>query len=120
MSGEVNIPLLRKAVEWVEKQDKLPKQQRQWDQADWLSPEDVRIEFDTLAPGCGTAYCLAGYVAQLLDEDYKHSEEPDGKPHSADFADTALGLPADHRMFSCNNSAADIRRIAESIAGESL
>ena len=36
--SEVNIPLLRKAVEWVEEQAALPVAQSQWDQSAWLIP----------------------------------------------------------------------------------
>ena len=116
--SEVNIPLLRKAVEWVEEQDRLPEQQRQWNQWNF-----VELESDRIDGGCGTAYCVAGYIGALVDARFTNTsliETEDGAMHVADVAEDALGLPDRHGLFQCNNTAADIRRIAEGIAGERL
>lgn len=41
---EVNVPLLRKAVEWVEEQSNLPEIDRQWNQRAWKESERDRAE----------------------------------------------------------------------------
>lgn len=64
----VNIPLLRKMVEWVESEDaKIRAYQEQvgdftvitadseWNQNYWAAQ----------SPGCGTAYCVAGKVCEM-------------------------------------------------------
>lgn len=145
--SDVNIPMLRKAVEWVEEQDKLPKIESRWNQGQWLtdanvvlndaalealggpewfwsatySPQTLREKRKELEHLCGTAYCVAGYVAQLHDERYAVSAEVEGN-HSQDVARRVLGLSADQadRLFYGENTAADVRRIAEEIAGEKL
>ena len=83
---KVNIPLLRKAVEWVEQQEKLPEWAREWDQEHWVS-EKQWAQLDHLAavecgdesaekyaPHCGTAYCVAGYIGQLEDPRFAASD----------------------------------------------
>lgn len=137
---EVNIPLLRKAVEWVEQEAAKPAIDREWFQGAWVStPEDLAHELadglarsvdvyavsEALEPHCGTAFCLAGYVGQMLDARYAAVDTVDGV-HVSDFAAVALGV--DHEpgegeripLFHSENTAADVRRIAESIAGERL
>lgn len=120
---DLNIPLLRKAVEWVEEQDKLDIKVREWMQNIVIVPESVRISTYGHEQGCGTAYCVAGYVAQLTDERFRVGV------HTGDainVAQAALGL-SDYcvdngcsGLFQANNTAEDIRRIAEDIAGEAL
>lgn len=131
---EVNIPLLRKAVEWVESQAALPGAEREWHQEIWfISAEDTHLYTawgkrlaEQALPSCGTACCVAGWVASQEEPLIYHhqsnmyynrkGEEP------AIAAARLLGLTdsqADH-LFSASNSAADIRRIAEGIAGETL
>ena len=126
--SNVNVPLLRKAVEWVEEQDKLPLVQSQWNQGNWVtSPEnwaaDIAWETGTTVDpaACGTAYCVAGYIGQMLNPEYKETSIVDDV-HVSDFAAEALGLEyyeADE-LFSGSNEAEDVRRIAERIAGERL
>jgi hypothetical protein len=146
--SEVNIPLLRKAVEWVEEQDKLPEAEREWDQTTWagarfIDPNDPSLVYDSYMLGsgeyyktwdeiqrlaeqrgmtCGTAYCVAGWIGQQQDSAYKTTWNPPGKPPVDDFAQVVLGLTAEQadELFDEGNSAADIRRISESIAGEKL
>lgn len=114
---ELNIPLLRKAVEWVEDEAQKPAVERQWDQSTWI-----------VGYGCGTTYCVAGYVAMLGDERYGDSRlwvdvDGDGNEiHCSDFAQRELGISNAEaaELFFADNSAADVRRIAEQIAGGPL
>lgn len=127
--SELNVPLLRKAVEWVEEQAALPEEQSAWYQGTWM------VNAELLERECGTAYCMAGYIGQLLDERYRESQTVDGV-HVADFAGEALGLErpdagelmggvgsmghAFQPLFHASNDATDIRRIAERLAGGPL
>lgn len=147
---EPNVPLLRKAVEWVEAEAAKPEIDREWNQGSWLlKPFDrARIMVEEVwgladvdevwelaarvAPACGTAYCVAGYVAQLTDERFvtdQHVNDPDdpradleGDIHCSQVAREALGLTQSQAdaLFDAFNSAATVRAIAEEIAGESL
>ncbi len=127
---EVNIPLLRKAVEWVESQAVLPRATRQWRQQSWVVNEETRRTLFGHARGCGTAYCLAGWIASqtnphLANTDLYHDPETDTYISSQGVALDALGLTLppgalNHPLFGYNNTARDIRRIAEKIAGEKL
>ena len=126
---EPNIPLLRKAVEWVEAQAALPEIDREWMQSDWLAtPHDRALwnfnlygqAAEVVAAHCGAAYCVAGWIAQGVDPRYATASEVDGV-HAADVAAGALGLDGDQDvLFHGSNTAADVRRIAEEIAGERL
>lgn len=111
----VNIPLLRKAVEWVEEQDALPEDTRQWMQDVWGLSEDDRLMEYGHSVGCGTAYCVGGKIAEDAGIDW--SIQAAG--HVAGDLLGLTGLQADE-LFEPGNTAADIRRIAESIAGERL
>lgn len=138
MSGAgVNIPLLRKAVEWAEAEAAKPEIDRQWDQTQWFLSSDDRafnllytvpltdIERDqveaVLAAHCGTSHCIAGYVGALLDERFATTNWIVGV-HVKKFARDALGLNHEQadRLFNFDNSIADVRRIAEELAGERL
>ena len=126
--SEVNIPLLRKAVEWVEAEAVKPPDQSEWYQAAWRISDGYEIEVDDqLVSHCGTAYCVAGYVGQLVNpefqkSDWLHNEKGLVVEHVSTVAKEALGLTpfqAD-RLFDSANSAKRVRRIAEEIAGERL
>jgi len=144
MSDNVNIPLLRKAVEWVEHQATLPEIDREWDQGFYvlhplgrarimLAEQEGRAQRLThrdleqvdhiyeVAAHCGTAFCVAGYVGQLADDRYVRSDSVGGV-HVSDFAKELLGISYSdsERLFDGNNTAADVRRIAEEIAGQRL
>lgn len=97
-----NIPLLRKAVEWAEAEAAKPNDTGLWNQALWA--------FDT---GCGTAYCIAGWTV------YEAAGEtvPVG-PRVEQRAMHLLGLTYDEawRLFDCDLSIQDVRRIAGEIA----
>ena len=135
---EVNIPLLRKAVEWVEFQATLPEIDREWYQARYIAPpeimamnliqvalettaHDYRQQLQVLTNHCGTAYCVAGYVGQLASDDYKYADQV-GDVHVSEFARQELGLTLEEsqRLFAGENDAGAVRRIAEAIAGEAL
>lgn len=115
----VNVPLLRKAVEWAEAEAAKPWEECRWHQASWsANPWDVfRWHNDTLqskAAGCGTCYCVAGYVGELEGFDHRGSV--------SEFAQDTLGL-SDYdanRLFHASNTIEDVRRVAEEIAGERL
>lgn len=129
----VNIPLLRKAVEWAEAEAAKGFERSEWYQADWVVTPEMRAEFARVqrahgatqvlgvaskAPECGTCYCIAGYVTHEIEA------VPVGSNHPSwiDIARPALGLnehQAD-QLFAANNTIEDVRRIAESIAGERL
>lgn len=127
---EVNVPLLRKAVEWVEEQDKLPLEKRAWVQEFFILREAAResvadAEYEIgFEPGCGTAYCVAGYIGQMLRPNTFRDNEFDlfHDQHVSDFAAEALGISWEdsEELFAGDNSAEDIRRIAERIAGQKL
>lgn len=133
MNKEVNIPLLRKAVEWAEAEAAKPVVESQWLQESWsMSPEEKAHAIATqegltdlpayvervqeLIPVCGTAYCIAGWIQLHLEGEV--SEE------AADVAAEALGIDgywlADTHLFDSANTIEDVRRIAESLAGERL
>lgn len=109
----VNIPLLRKAVEWAEAEAAKPDRYCEWWQASYkLDGEDIGRE-------CETCYCIAGYVVHLNgglppDGDYEDYDE---------IAANLLGIDTDHHnfgsgLFNGDNKIEDVRRIAEQIAAE--
>lgn len=133
--NDQTIPYLRKAVEWVEYQAALPEIDREWFQNSYLlPPEDhARVLLDStlgyvalddviqLQEHCGTTYCVAGYLGQLMDERYIHNDVAGGI-HVSAFVCKQLGLSVDDgsRLFNGSNTAADVREIAEDIAGQPL
>lgn len=136
----VNIPLLRKAVEWAEAEAAKPWATRQWYQPLWaaeaslVSPSLDDLESGisaraTKAADCGTCYCIAGFVTSLAAADeraglgYVAQYGDDGEMLvPKEYATQALGLNRQQavRLFDANNDIEDVRRIAESIAGERL
>jgi hypothetical protein len=134
---EVDVPLLRKAVVWAEGEARLPEIDREWMQARYLAkpPEvaavllldavrDGPVEFaelEQLIPHCGTTCCIAGYVAQLIDSRYAVVDTVNDV-FIPEFAQRALGITEEESemLFDGSNSIADVRRIAEMIAGEPL
>jgi hypothetical protein len=128
-----DIPLLRKAVEWVEEQEQLLPIDREWDQEHYQMtsihhamvllggiPTQLRYLYQ-VAAHCGSTYCVAGYIGQMLDARYRDTTVVEGV-HVAEFAMEQLRLtPIQGRsLFAANNSAADVRQIAENIAGQPL
>lgn len=131
-----NIPLLRKAVEWAETEaakgfetvtdhfgDKYEVPLGAWNQGLWVGQ----------SASCGTAYCIAGYVAVLHDARYDNPlgagypvdsdgdvdyEEPCARELAMDLLD--LTSSQANGLFDGGNTIEDVRRIAEAIAGETL
>lgn len=116
---QVNVPLLRKAVEWAEGEAAKPPELCEWWQGMWVTePKDFAIEtvfgMPKKAPECGTCYCIAGYICEVLGLDTKRGyTEPSAE---------ALGIDGDRAedLFHGGNTIEDVRRIAEGIAGERL
>jgi hypothetical protein len=124
----VNIPLLRKAVEWAEAS--AAAEDGEWHQGAWVHFNQVVAEQlgAVVIAGsrhaiekCGTAYCIAGYVGQLVDPAYEKSEWV-GDTHVSIAAEMALGLTSEQadQLFRGSNTIEDIRRVAEEIAGGPL
>lgn len=118
-AAEVNIPLLRKAVEWAEAEAVKPDGEFcAWRQGEWRT--DMK---------CGTVYCIAGFVAQTVDQRYATANTVEDV-HVSQFAAEALGLTlggcgldgctCEVHLFDGANTIEDVRRIAESLAGERL
>lgn len=128
---EVNIPLLRKAVEWAEAEAAKPPELCEWFQGAYIYPslaDHAQFAWDGKPYGtgvnntmigraqeCGTCFCVAGKVA------YDALVNRDGRRAPGIAADV-LGLSDEQAdtLFYSDNSIADVRRIAESIAGERL
>lgn len=121
---ELNVPLLRKSVEWAEAESKRPPLDCEWNQSFW--------GFKT---SCGTQYCLAGHVLQEAGYDFvygagariaMYSLSPTGA--QGDFSERAADLVGLSRweasmLFSSENSIEDIKLIANTIlerAGDKL
>jgi hypothetical protein len=144
---EVNVPLLRKAVEWAEESHAKMQARRErlavikghswwrdmptetvmdaddeyeWDQNHWRMPVE-RSGVD-----CGSACCIAGWVATQVDPDFAAGRNAKGEvvdsAAAAEIAREALGLSvgAGVSLFHSENSIEDVRSIAERIAGERL
>lgn len=145
---QINIPMLRKAVEWAEAQQ-LEAQLNdmlgvisEWNQGVWIARDDETNE-------CGTSYCIAGYI--VIQAGYKPRWSEDDTWSLAwgqesvyvsdkynntrllisDVAARELGQTHEcccccdecyliDALFDGTNKAEDIRRIAEELAGEKL
>lgn len=130
--SEVNVPLLRKAVEWAEAEwakgtDEDGRLVGDWYQGEWVVTAEERDGYETLAASCDTAYCIAGYVGVLAlgPDAFDRSwwfDEDEGVTHVSEVAQRALGLTTFEAdaLFKGSNTIEDVRRIAEGIAGEPL
>lgn len=133
----VNIPLLRKAVEWVEWQELLPEKKRTWVQGTWTSLvtkaglplRSDRAAERVLSSGrwtCQTSMCVAGWVA--LETGWKPTlingmvEKNGIMQHVQEIAAKELGIASywAERLFSGSNDAKSIRHYAELAAEERL
>ena len=118
---KVNIPLLRKTVEWVEEQEQL--EESRWNQRDWFSFH-YNLVADQREHFCNTSYCFAGKV--VMDAGWTPTTttfcvKKDGVVRDiADVANELLGLEKLHSLYGATNTASDIREIAEHLAGERL
>lgn len=135
---EPNIPLLRKAVEWVETESQKDARVREWDQTHWIfnrSPQARKMG------ACGTVYCVAGYVAHLEGLTKVRAGEEWLDPEAvrqrfdmtslslgvvmAEVAKRLLGITDEEAdaLFNGKNDVYRIREIADAIAeraGEQL
>lgn len=121
-----DIPMLRKLVAWVEEEEQKPVSEREWDQWTFV-PDEVFLRSDGRAVdlsavplSCGTAACVCGRLAMEQGATWQYI---DGRSHfnglrPAEYGAQILGITAEEAedMFNGFNSAADVRRCAESIA----
>ena len=133
---EINVPLFRKTVEWVEEQAQLAVKDRRWYQPAYVQMNILAAQEDLNDPLCGTAMCFAGKIA--IDAGWKpvlisvdsangiveaDTAEKDGVTRDIDIiACDELGINEWdlNSLFDGTNDAADIRSIAEGIVGERL
>lgn len=173
----IDVPLLRKAVEWAENEAEKGPLFSDWQQGAWIlqttheraqqlargeaeyteawaeyssmgyeddeTTEAFRIRKDAAyekfqkvwdlktleledkikngPTACGTAYCVAGYVAAMTDVRHLTTDIVNDV-HAEEFARAALGLTYDQSelLFNGNNTIEEVRTFAESIAGERL
>lgn len=121
----MDVPLLRKVVEWVEWQDAL-YEGKEWYQGTWF----YQSFFVEETEWCDSAMCVAGKVATdagwmptMVASYYDSCVVKDGEKRLVwDVAAELLGLEQEvaDTLFDGDNEAHDIRRIAEGIAGERL
>jgi hypothetical protein len=122
MTDKVNIPEIDR--EWYQGTWLLDQEQRALNLAYYVSwPQHLTIAAK-IEHACGTTHCVAGKIAADLDERYANDTEVDGV-HVAEFAANALGIDFEDNaspggLFWGGNDAVDVRRIAESLAGERL
>lgn len=135
---EVNIPLLRKVVEWVESQEALAySEDRRWYQGAWFRKDEAKARAvqDLNDPMCGTTMCVAGKIVhdagwkpvyyEVHGEDFAYADEAkkgDIALPIHEIAAAELGLTEDeaHELFDGSNDAEHVRLIAEHLAGERL
>lgn len=116
---ELNVPLLRKAVEWAEAEAARPEAECEWYQDTYLA------DGATIGRNCKTAYCIAGYVHSVIhghEETLRKWENDEDLDSIPDEAQKLLGLTRDEAwgdglaLFKIGNSIEDVRRIATEIA----
>ena len=108
-------------MEWAEAEAAKPFELCEWYQPAYrVEPDEFELSFELhkKSPECGTCYCIAGYVAAMVQPS-RHWHYSDD---IAQGAMRALGLGDDQAsdLFDAGNSIVDVRRIAEGIAGERL
>lgn len=123
---KLDLPLLRKVVDWAAAEDAKPDRENcQWFQGDWATPGWQA------GRECETCYCIAGWVAyQVLDaKDLRTA--PNRAALISQTAQDALGLTDEESngsyemtgLFSASNDIDMVRRLAGNIArrrGEEL
>ncbi len=131
---EVNTPLLRKALEWAKAESEKPRALREWDQTYYIMPKTLE-ELEDYNPGtsrvarrdfvaeyretkdesCGTAFCIAGYVANITTGNMAYHR-------AGSIAEKELGLNATQsaRLFDATNSIEELEQMFEEFTGERL
>ena len=122
--SEVNIPLLRKAVEWAEAEAAKPPE--------WTASGSKSSGASSPTRTPGTTATAATAYSRVRD---RPTASPDTSARSPDSTRTptrtiaadllgikynGYGEEAGDRLFNACNSIEDVRRIAEDIAGERL
>lgn len=131
LEPHVDVPLLRKVVEWAEVEAKKPFMERAWYQdAYYMRPGEhvFNPETEKSEIRCGTAYCIAGWtVAETLGPDEAMNFSGDVVTSAGEFirdceerALEMLNISTDHGLFDCSLTIEEVRAIAEKIAGEPL
>lgn len=107
-----NIPLLRKAVEWAEAEAAKTDGTCLWVQQSYITET-----------ACGTAYCIAGYVAAVSPEvtipsTWSFPQMGGREVPYHEVGQTLLGLTTDeaYDLFDALNTIYDVRETAEEIA----
>lgn len=110
-----DLPLFRKAIDWVRTEAALPVSESQWNQGQWISPK-------LFGESCGTAYCVAGYVAYLSgfpigSGSYPLVSTDLGSESIPGVARRLLGLTDEEAeaLFGANNGIGEIEAIAAAI-----
>lgn len=111
----VDVPLLRKGVDWVLEQNARDLDESEWDQETW------RIDGETIDRSCGTAYCLAGYVCHVSGLEWisdLHVVHQGRAVSPGNAARSLLGLTAREAgvMFAGRRTAQEIVKLAEYVA----
>jgi hypothetical protein len=140
-TSNLNVPLLRKTVEWAESEAAKPRELCEWYQDSWASENegffdyyDENDEYQTYVkdPSCGTCFCIGGYVAHLTLQQGEHiagSFIYRGNREVESIADRAareLGIVTEPgragylALFAAGNTIEDVRIHAEELAGERL
>ncbi len=128
----IDVPKLRKLVEWVEEQDVLAENDRVWDQELWFHQDNLAIARaveDKYDPYCGTSMCIAGKLAfdagwlPVIDHADDKATKDGVTKYYSEIGAEELGLDnntQEFELFNASNSASDIRAIAEDYAGKRL
>lgn len=148
-----DVALLRKAVEWVQEQDRLGREsrEREWDQGTWArgvagyvadGVKVLGVRYLPVDVSCGTACCVAGKICLVSGDRFVTSKKGGMRPGQLVHVEQVVGpdgwvwtimerarallgiteLEA-AKLFASNNDAANVLRLARSIAaahGEEL
>lgn len=108
----VDVPMLRKAVEWAEAEAARPDAECEWYQNRYF------ISGRAIGRTCGTAYCIAGYAVSLVDgPDVVRDLDHKCWPRAASLLGlTSAESSLDGGLFDGCNSIERVREIAGRIA----
>lgn len=140
MESTVNVPLLRKGIEWAEAEDRARTDTKpsQWDQTSWVGGAPIdELSYDEMVSSvkltemeCGTTCCIAGWIGFLTLRPGEYingvgtifNENNVRVEHCSDRAQRELGLDNQQAwdLFYRSHDIESVRTLAESIAGERL